>query len=158
LGEVCGGRRHRSGLFRQPVLRSIPMVRIAVENAPGDRRGNGPRPRVVGARTAHPQPARSAMVMVEPSGIGMALFTLRAAAKRCSGTTIRQRQRATSMPRGWWQIAGAIISQRTGPFRPRGTYRDRYQEALQQLIEAKTKGLTIKRRGLVVNANARSSI
>jgi hypothetical protein len=42
-------------------------------------------------------------------------------------------------------IAGAIISQRTGHFDP-STYRDRYQEALQQLIEAKTKGLTIKPR------------
>jgi len=42
-------------------------------------------------------------------------------------------------------IAGAIISQRTGHFDP-STYRDRYQEALQQLIEAKMKGLTIKRR------------
>ena len=41
-------------------------------------------------------------------------------------------------------IAGAIISQRTGHFDP-STYRDRYQEALQQLIEAKMKGLTIKR-------------
>ena len=42
-------------------------------------------------------------------------------------------------------IAGAIIRQRTGHFDP-STYRDRYQEALQQLIEAKTKGLTIKPR------------
>src|SRR6202007_2614105 len=38
-----------------------------------------------------------------------------------------------------------IIRQRTGQFDP-STYRDRYQEALQQLIEAKTKGLTIKPR------------
>ena len=44
-------------------------------------------------------------------------------------------------------IAGAIISQRTGHFDP-STYRDRYQEALQQLIEAKTKGLTIKPRAV----------
>src|SRR5947208_4549184 len=36
-------------------------------------------------------------------------------------------------------IAGAIIRQRTGQFDP-STYRDRYQEALQQLVEAKTKG------------------
>ena len=33
-------------------------------------------------------------------------------------------------------IAGAIIRQRTGNFDP-STYHDRYQEALQQLIEAK---------------------
>jgi hypothetical protein len=37
-------------------------------------------------------------------------------------------------------IAGAIIRQRTGNFDP-STYRDRYQEALQQLIEAKMKGV-----------------
>src|SRR5437763_334188 len=44
-------------------------------------------------------------------------------------------------------IAGAIIRQRTGHFDP-STYRDRYQEALQQLIDAKTKGLTIKPRAV----------
>ena len=37
-------------------------------------------------------------------------------------------------------IAKAIIAQRTGSFDPT-TYRDRYQEALQELIEAKMKGL-----------------
>jgi DNA end-binding protein Ku len=42
-------------------------------------------------------------------------------------------------------IAGAIIRQRTRNFDP-STYRDGYQEALQQLIEAKMKGLTIKPR------------
>src|SRR5262252_4411457 len=42
-------------------------------------------------------------------------------------------------------IAGAIIRQRTGKFDP-STFRDRYQDALQQLIEAKMKGLTIKLR------------
>ena len=44
-------------------------------------------------------------------------------------------------------IAGAIISQRTDHFDP-STHRDRYQEALQQLIEAKTKRLTIKPRAV----------
>ena len=44
-------------------------------------------------------------------------------------------------------IAVAIIRQRTGNF-DASIYRDRYQEALQQLIEAKMKGLTIKRRPL----------
>ena len=37
-------------------------------------------------------------------------------------------------------IAGAIIRQRTGSFDP-SRYRDRYQEALRELIEAKMKGL-----------------
>ena len=44
-------------------------------------------------------------------------------------------------------IAGAIIKQRTGDFDP-STFRDRYQEALQQLIEAKMKGLVIKPRAV----------
>ena len=42
-------------------------------------------------------------------------------------------------------IAKAIIAQRIGTFDPT-TYRDRYQEALRELIEAKMKGLTIKPR------------
>jgi hypothetical protein len=37
------------------------------------------------------------------------------------------------------------IRQRTGNFDP-STYHDRYQEALQQLIEAKMKGVTIEPR------------
>jgi hypothetical protein len=40
-------------------------------------------------------------------------------------------------------IARAIIGQRTGSFDPT-RYRDRYQEALAELIEAKMKGLTVK--------------
>jgi DNA end-binding protein Ku len=44
-------------------------------------------------------------------------------------------------------IAKAIIAQRTATFDPT-TYRDRYQEALRQLIEAKVKGLPIKPRAL----------
>jgi DNA end-binding protein Ku len=40
---------------------------------------------------------------------------------------------------------GAIIRQRIGNFDP-STYRDRYQDALQQLIETEMKGLTIKPR------------
>jgi DNA end-binding protein Ku len=42
-------------------------------------------------------------------------------------------------------IAGAIVKQRTGNFDP-STYRDRYQEALRELIEAKMKGGAIKPR------------
>jgi DNA end-binding protein Ku len=80
------------------------------------------------------------MVMVEPSGIGMALFTLRAA------SDVRSPQFGSAegdLDAEMVAIAGAIIRQRTGQFDP-SAYRDRYQEALQQLIEAKTKGLTIK--------------
>ena len=41
-------------------------------------------------------------------------------------------------------IAKTIIAQRTGSLDP--TYRDRYQEALRELLEAKMKGLTVKPR------------
>jgi DNA end-binding protein Ku len=40
-------------------------------------------------------------------------------------------------------IAEAIIKRRTGTFDP-ATFRDRYQEALKELIEAKMKGLPVK--------------
>jgi DNA end-binding protein Ku len=42
-------------------------------------------------------------------------------------------------------IARAIIDQRTGKFDP-SRFRDRYQKALRELIEAKIKGLPIKSR------------
>ena len=87
---------------------------------------------------------RERMVMVEPSGIGMALFTLRAA------SDVRAPQFGSAegdLDAEMVAIAGAIIRQRTGHFDP-STYGDRYQEALQQLIEAKTKGLTIKPRAV----------
>jgi DNA end-binding protein Ku len=87
---------------------------------------------------------RERIVMVEPSGIGMALFTLRAA------SDVRAPQFGSiegDLDAEMVAIAGAIIRQRTGHFEP-STYRDRYQEALQQLIEAKTKGLTIKPRAV----------
>ena len=45
-------------------------------------------------------------------------------------------------------IARAIIRQRTGKFDP-STYRDRYQEGLRALIEAKSKGLPIKPREVI---------
>src|ERR1700726_486674 len=87
---------------------------------------------------------RERMVMVEPSGIGMALFTLRAA------SDVRSPQFGSAegdLDAEMVAIPGAIIRQRTGHFDP-STYRDRYQEALQQLIGAKTKGLTIKPRAV----------
>jgi len=64
---------------------------------------------------------RERMVMVEPSGIGMALFTLRAA------SDVRAPQFGSAegdLDAEMVAIAGAIISQRTGHFDP-STYRDR---------------------------------
>ena len=75
----------------------------------------------------------------------MALFTLRAAGE------VRAPQFGSAegdLDAEMVALAGAIIRRRTGNFDP-STYRDRYQDALQQLIEAKMKGLTIKPRPLL---------
>jgi DNA end-binding protein Ku len=85
---------------------------------------------------------RERMVMVEPRGTGMGLFTLRAAGE------VRAPQFGSAegdLDAEMVAIAGTIIRQRIGNFDP-STYRDRYQEALQQLIEAKMKGVTIEPR------------
>jgi DNA end-binding protein Ku len=74
----------------------------------------------------------------------MALYTLRAADE------VRAPQFGHAegdLDAGMVAIAVAIIRPRTGNFDP-SIYHDRYQEALQQLIEAKMKGLTIKPRPL----------
>ena len=85
---------------------------------------------------------RERAVMVEPRGTGMALFRLRAAEE------VRAAQFGTAegeLDAEMVAIAGAIIKQRTSAFDP-GDYRDCYQEALRELIEAKMKGFTIKPR------------
>jgi len=85
---------------------------------------------------------RERMVVVEPRGTGMALFTLRAAGEvRAPQFGSAEGDLDTEMV----AIAGAIIRQRTGNFDP-STYHDRYQEALRRLIEAKMKGVTIEPR------------
>ena len=88
---------------------------------------------------------RERMVMVEPRGTGMALFTLRAADE------VRPAQFASAegdLDAEMVAIARAIIRQRTGKLDP-STYRDRYQEALRGLIEAKLRGLPIKPREVI---------
>jgi Ku protein len=85
---------------------------------------------------------RERMVMVEPRGTGMVLVTLRAADE------VRSPQFATAdgtIDAEMLAIARAIIEQRTGKF-DASKFRDRYQEALQELVEAKMKGLPIKPR------------
>src|SRR3984957_15937804 len=78
---------------------------------------------------------RERMVMVEPRGAWVALFTLRAAEEvRAAQFGIAEGEPDAEMV----AIAKAIIAQRTGSFDP-STYRDRYQEALQELIEAKMR-------------------
>ena len=82
---------------------------------------------------------RERMVIVEPRGIGMALFTLRAAGE------VRPAQFASAegdLDAEMVAIVRAIIRPRTRTFDP-GTHRDRSQEALRALIEAKLKGLPL---------------
>ena len=74
--------------------------------------------------------------MIEPRGTG----TLRAAEE------IRAPQFSEAngaIDAEMLAIARTIIERRTGKFDP-GKFRDRYQEALRELIEAKMKGLPIK--------------
>src|SRR5438105_5986827 len=85
---------------------------------------------------------RERMVMVDPRGTGMVLITLRAADE------VRMLQFTKSdgaIDAEMLAIARAIIGQRTGKFDP-SRFRDRYQESLRELIEAKVKGLPIKPR------------
>ena len=85
---------------------------------------------------------RERMVMVDPRGTGMVLITLRAAEE------VRVQQFTQSdgaIDAEMLAIARAIIDQRTGQFDP-SRFRDRYQESLRELIEAKMKGLPIKPR------------
>ena len=85
---------------------------------------------------------RERMVMVEPSGIGMALFTLRAA------SDVRAPQFGSAegdLDAEMVAIAGAIIKQRTGHFDP-STYRDRYQTGCSKLPNQQTRNSMAERR------------
>src|ERR1700736_4254224 len=85
---------------------------------------------------------RERMVMVDPRGTGMVLITLNAAEE------VRAAQFNSAdgaLDAEMLAIARAIIDQRTGKFDP-SRFRDRYQEPLRELIEAKMKGLPIKPR------------
>ena len=85
---------------------------------------------------------RERMVVVDPRGTGMVLITLRAAEE----VRTPQLGKANGTVDGeMLAIARAIIDQRTGKFDP-SRFRDRYQESLRELIEAKMKGLQIKPR------------
>jgi DNA end-binding protein Ku len=83
---------------------------------------------------------RERMAMVDPRVAGMVLMTLRAADE----VRVPQFSEANgTIDAEMLAIAGTIIERRTGKFDP-SKFRDRYQEALGQLIEAKMKGLPIK--------------
>jgi DNA end-binding protein Ku len=83
---------------------------------------------------------RERMVMIEPRDSGMVLITLRAADE------VRAPQFSNAdgaIDAEMLAIARTIIERRTGKFDP-SEFRDRYQEALRELIEAKIRGLPIR--------------
>src|SRR5947207_6719948 len=82
---------------------------------------------------------RERMVLVEPRGAGMALITLRAAEEVRAADFSRY---DGEIDEGAVSIAAMIINRKTGAFDP-ATFRDRYQDALRELIEAKLKGRPI---------------
>jgi DNA end-binding protein Ku len=85
---------------------------------------------------------RERMVLVEPRGQGLALITLRAAEE------VRAAEFddfAGELDAEAVSIAGMIIQRKIGSFDP-SMFRDRYQEGLKELIEAKIKGLPVKAR------------
>ena len=85
---------------------------------------------------------RERMVIVEPRTAGMVLITLRAAEEvRAPKSTTADGAVGAEM----LAVARAIVAQRTSKLDP-SKFRDRYQEALRELIEAKMKGVAIKPR------------
>ena len=83
---------------------------------------------------------RERPVMVEPRGAGLVLITLRASEEvRAAAFEKSDAEIDAEMV----AIAETIIKRRSGHFDPTA-FRDRYQEALRELIEAKVKGLPVK--------------
>ena len=82
---------------------------------------------------------RERLVMVEPRDAGMVLITLRASEEVRAAAFAKA---DTEIDADMVAIAETIIKRRSGHFDPT-TFRDRYQEALRELIEAKMKGLPV---------------
>ena len=83
---------------------------------------------------------RERLVMVEPRDAGMVLITLRASEEvRAAAFGKADTESDADMV----AVAGTIIKRRSGHFDP-ATFRDRYQEVLRELIEAKMKCLPVK--------------
>ena len=103
--------------------------------------------RVIGEAMAHTSKvglgrvtisSRERLVLVEPRDGGLVMSTLRA------GDEVRPAEfggsiKAEADP-DMVAIAETIIERRSGTFEP-SAFRDRYQDALRELVEAKTKGL-----------------
>ena len=82
---------------------------------------------------------REHMVLVQPRGAGLMLFTLRAADEVLAAEYPAMKQ---ELDAEMVAVAQAIIERRSGTF-DTSTFRDPYSEALQRLAEAKAKGKPI---------------
>jgi DNA end-binding protein Ku len=82
---------------------------------------------------------RERMVLVEPRGPGMALITLRAAEEVRAADFSRYEGEIDAEAVA---IAAMIIKRKLGRFDPT-TFRDRYQDALREMVEAKVKGVSV---------------
>jgi DNA end-binding protein Ku len=119
--------------------------------------------RVIGAALAETDMAglgrltlsrRERMVLVEPRGPGMALITLRAAEEvRAADFTRYEREVDAEAV----EIAAMIINRKAGAFDV-STFRDRYQDALRAMIEAKIAGLPVKQSRAIAPAPAHDLI
>jgi DNA end-binding protein Ku len=83
---------------------------------------------------------RERPVMVEPRGAGMVLITLRASDEVRAAAF---EEADTDVNADMVAVAETIIKRRAGHFDPTA-FRDRYQDALRALIEAKMKGRPVK--------------
>jgi DNA end-binding protein Ku len=88
---------------------------------------------------------RERMVLVAPRGAGLALVTLRSAEEVRAAEF---REYDDDLDEEAVAIAAMIIKRKAGTFDP-STFRDRYQDALRELIEAKVRGLPVKVRAEV---------
>ena len=83
---------------------------------------------------------RERPVMIEPRDAGMVLITLRASEEvRAASFATAD----TAIDADMVAVASMIIKRRSGHFDP-ASFRDRYQEALRELIEAKMKGVPVR--------------
>lgn len=82
---------------------------------------------------------RERLLALEPRGAGLVAFTLRAHDEVRKPETVFDQIPEVKAEKGMVEIAGKIIEQLSGEFEPE-TFRDRYEDALRDLIKAKLKG------------------
>lgn len=82
---------------------------------------------------------RERMMALEPRGDGLVAWSLRSHDEVRKPETVFDMIPDAKADKGMIEIAGKIIDQLSGDFEPE-TFRDRYEDALRELIKAKSKG------------------